>query len=254
MESCMNRRPRSILAPNASPMTMGGTLTYLVGARRVAVIDPGSDAPSHLDAIAAAVEGAESAVILVTHDHPDHGGGAPELAARLGAPVLEPAAGTLREGQVVSTDHGDLVALDTPGHTVYHACLHWPSESAIFCGDLMMGGLDTAVVAAPEGDVGDYLASLARLRRLAPEIVYPAHGPPFTDPPTDIDRYVRHREERQQQVLDAMAAGAGTPDEITDHIYGAALDPALRHVARGAVDAYLLHLRRTGRLGDGVSS
>jgi glyoxylase-like metal-dependent hydrolase (beta-lactamase superfamily II) len=250
----MNRRPRPVLAPNASAMTADGTITYLVGEKRVAIIDPGSAAPSHLESILAGVRGAESAVILVTHDHPDHIAGAQELAERLDAPVLEPGAGTLRDGQVVPTDHGDLVALDTPGHTVHHAALHWPAEDAIFCGDLMMGGLDSAVVAAPEGDVGEYLESLSRLRQLAPRILYPAHGPPFTDPAAALDRYVRHREERQQQVLDAVAAGAGTVDDIADRIYGAALDPALRHVARGAVQAYLLHLRRTGRVDTDVTT
>jgi glyoxylase-like metal-dependent hydrolase (beta-lactamase superfamily II) len=244
----MDRRPRSIPAPNASAMTAGGTITYMVGEQRVAIIDPGSAASSHLESIIAETRGAESVVILVTHDHPDHIGGAPELAERLNAPVLEPGAGTLREGMVVPTDHGELVALDTPGHTVHHASFHWPAEAAIFCGDLMMGGLDSAVVAAPEGDVGEYLASLARLRQLAPRILYPAHGPPFTDPTAALDRYESHREARQQQVLAAVADGAHTTDEITDRVYGPALDPALRHVARAAVQAYLLHLRRAGRL------
>jgi glyoxylase-like metal-dependent hydrolase (beta-lactamase superfamily II) len=246
----MDRRPRSILAPNASAMTAGGTITYLVGERRVAIIDPGSAAPSHLAAISAAVRDAASVVILVTHDHPDHVGGAPELAELLGAPVLEPGADSLRDGMIVPTDHGELVTLDTPGHTAHHASFHWPAEAAIFCGDLMMGGLDSAVVAAPEGDVGQYLESLTRLRSVAPRIVYPAHGPPMPDPTAAFDRYRSHREARQQQVLGAIAAGARTTDEITDRVYGSALDPALRYVARAAVEAYLVHLRRSGRLDD----
>jgi glyoxylase-like metal-dependent hydrolase (beta-lactamase superfamily II) len=249
----MNPQPRSFLAPNASPMTMSGTVTYVVGQRHVAIIDPGTAAPAHVDALAAAAADAEAVVILLTHDHPDHAAGAPELAMRLGATVLEPGAGTLRDGQRVHTDHGELVALATPGHTVHHAALHWPAADAIFCGDLMMGGLDTAVVAAPEGDVGEYLASLRRLRGLGARTIYPAHGPPFTDPETAIDRYIRHRDERQRQVLEAVAAGARTVDDITDRVYGSALDPELRQVARAAVEAYVLHLRRAGRLDDGVT-
>jgi len=42
---------RRILAPNPSPMTHHGTNSYLVGARRLAVIDPGPDDPAHLAAI-----------------------------------------------------------------------------------------------------------------------------------------------------------------------------------------------------------
>lgn len=244
----MQREPRSILAPNASAMTMGGTITYLVGDRQVAIIDPGSAATSHLDAIRTAVGDADASTILVTHDHPDHATGAPELAALLDATVLAPGDGSLRDGQLVPTDHGDLVALDTPGHAPHHASLHWPAADAIFCGDLMMGGIDTAVVAAPEGDVGAYLDSLERLRALAPRIIYPAHGPAFTDPPEALDRYVRHRVERQQQVLAAVHAGAHTAGEIADRVYGAALEPELRSFAIAAVHAYLQHLRATGRL------
>lgn len=244
----MQREPRSILAPNASAMTMGGTITYLVGDRQVAIIDPGSAAPSHLDAIAAAVGDADTATILVTHDHPDHAMGAPELAVRLDAAVLAPGEGTLRDGQVIPTDHGALIVLDTPGHTPHHASLHWPAGDAIFCGDLMMGGIDTAVVAAPEGDVGAYLDSLERLRRLAPRVIYPAHGPAFADPDAALERYLRHRIRRQQEVLDAVAAGARTPDQIADRVYGAGLDPGLRSFALAAVRAYLDHLRATGRL------
>jgi glyoxylase-like metal-dependent hydrolase (beta-lactamase superfamily II) len=250
----MNRRPRSILAPNASPMTMGGTITYVVGERRAAIIDTGSRAASHLDALARAVGNAETAAIIVTHDHPDHAEGAAELAARLGAPILAAAAGDLPDGLRLATDHGELVVLATPGHTPHHVALHWPEAHAIFCGDLMMGGIDTAVVAAPEGDVGDYLESLDKLRRLRPRVIYPAHGPPFTDPAAALDRYVRHREERQRQVLAAVEAGARSEDEVTAAVYGESLEPSLREFARAAVRAYVLHLRRTGRLNTDVTS
>jgi glyoxylase-like metal-dependent hydrolase (beta-lactamase superfamily II) len=250
----MHREPRAILAPNASAMTMDGTITYLVGERVVAIIDPGSAADAHLDAIAAAVDGADSITILLTHDHPDHAGGADPLATRLNAPVLGAAAGTLRDGQIVPTDQGELVALATPGHAPDHMSIHWPAESAIFCGDLMMGGLDTAVVAAPEGDVGAYLASLERLRGLLPAVIYPAHGPAFTDPEEALDRYVAHRVRRQAEVVEAVAAGARSAAEIADRVYGPHLEPGLRAFAVAAVEAYLAHLRRSGRLDEGTKS
>jgi glyoxylase-like metal-dependent hydrolase (beta-lactamase superfamily II) len=249
----MDRRPRSVLAPNASAMTMEGTTTYIVGRRRAVVIDPGSADPRHLDALADAVADAGHVEILLTHDHPDHIGGAPELAARLDARVLGPGGEALADGAGIVTDEGTLLALATPGHTPDHLAFHWPDVGAIFCGDLMMGGIDTAVVAHPEGDVGDYLDSLLRLRRLAPNIIYPSHGPAFTDPADAIGRYVRHREERQAQVLVAVATGARTPEEIADSVYGAGLEPGLRGFAVAAVRAYLSHLRRTGRLqGDTI--
>jgi glyoxylase-like metal-dependent hydrolase (beta-lactamase superfamily II) len=232
---------RWILAPNPSPMTLDGTRTYVVGRRRVAVIDPGPRDAAHLDAIADEV-GGSPAEVLLTHDHPDHAEGAAELAVRLGAPLLGMAAGTCAAGTVIPTDAGELRAIATPGHTADHLSFHWPATRAVFCGDLMMGGQDTALVADPEGRLGDYLASLARLGELAPAVLYPAHGPPFHEPVAAIERYVRHRAERERQVLAAHEEGARTVTDFVAAVYGPSLQPALRGAAAAAVRAYLRHL------------
>ena len=279
----MHLRPRSFLAPNASPMTMDGTITYVVGRGIVAIIDPGSADPSHLDTLAGVAGEARRAVIIVTHDHPDHSTGALELAERTGAALLgghagresgrgtagvrKPGPGSdtgsvrkstggaaraaggglLADGASVETDEGKLVIVRTPGHAPDHISLHWPAASAIFCGDLMMGGSDTAVVAAPEGELGAYLDSLERLRSLDASVIYPAHGPPFTDPDEAIDRYVEHRQDRLRQVQAALDAGARDVGKITDQLYGESLESGLRPFAEAAVEAYLAYLRATGR-------
>jgi glyoxylase-like metal-dependent hydrolase (beta-lactamase superfamily II) len=275
----MNLRPRSFLAPNASPMTLHGTITYVVGRSRIAIIDPGSDSPGHLDALAAVAGEADRAVIIVTHDHPDHSTGALQLAERINAALLgghagrgkdaksasgteartgkaaspasmgsgraarAAASGLLAEGISIDTDDGDLVVIRTPGHSPDHIALHWPDASAIFCGDLMMGGLDTAVVAAPDGDLGAYLDSLERLRSLRASVIYPAHGPPFTDPEEALNRYARHRRDRLDQVRAAIADGDRDAMSIADRIYGDSLEPDLHPFALAAVEAYLAYLR-----------
>ncbi len=242
---------RTVRAPNPSLLTLDGTRTYLVGRQQVAVLDPGPALPAHLAALAnVALEaaGARVVAVLVTHDHPDHAPGAAPLARRLGAPVLSVAAGTLRDGDRVETDAGALVALATPGHAPDHIAFHWPGQDAIFCGDLMLGGQATALVAPPEGDLSAYLASLARLDALHPRIVYPTHGEPFTDPAAAIAEYIHHREQRLAQVLGALASGEASADTVVMRVYGAALDPRLRAAATGATLAYLAHLQRLGRV------
>jgi hydroxyacylglutathione hydrolase len=229
-------------------MTLVGTRTYAVGVRRVVVIDPGPADGAHLEGIVADVAPGEIVAILLTHMHPDHEAGAGALSRATRAPTLSRAAGTLEAGQRIPTDAGDLVAVPTPGHTPDHTAFHWPVQAAVFCGDLLMGGLDTALVASPEGDLADYLASLERLRSLAPRIVYPTHGPAFTEPDAAIGRYIAHRREREAQVLVAIDAGAASAADIVDHVYGVSLDPALRSAAEAAVQAYISHLCRTGRL------
>lgn len=235
---------RTVLAPNPSPLTLEGTRTYLVGTRRVVVIDPGPADPGHLDAVAGEISDGVVVSILLTHDHPDHAAGAAPLAEKVDAPIHAVAEGTLAPGDVFDTDAGAIVAVPTPGHTRDHVAFHYPAGRAVFCGDLMTGGMETALVAPPEGDLGDYLDSLERIRALRPRVIHPAHGPDFTDPDAAIDAYVRHRRERLDRVRAAMAGGAATLDEIVDAVYGTALDPRLRRAAEGAALAYVEYLQR----------
>lgn len=240
--------PRWFCADNPSPLTLDGTRTYLVGTRRVAILDPGPPLPDHLDALGEALAAAESVTILITHDHPDHADGAAELAERVHAPVRRIRDGTLHAGAAVDTDAGELIALATPGHTADHAAFHWPARGAVFCGDLMLGGQESALVAPPDGDLADYLASLDTLRHLHPRVIYPTHGPPFLDAELALERYIEHRTQRLAQVLDALGDAGAASDAIVDHVYGAALGAGLREAATGAVLAYLRYLERQDRV------
>ena len=239
---------RSVLAPNSSPLTLDGTRTYVVGSERVVVIDPGSSDPGHLDAIADLVGDGVMVSVLVTHAHPDHEAGANALAEQFQCTVRMQGRGTLQENDQFSTDTGQLVAVATPGHTRDHVAFHWPEQEAVFCGDLMMGGHDTALVAPPDGRLGPYLASLDRLRQLSPRVIYPAHGPAFQKPEDALERYVRHRKLRLQQVERALAAGAQGADALLDAVYGDKLEAELRAPAMAALKAYLEHLQGLGKI------
>ena len=234
-------RPRTVLAPNPSAMTLDGTRTYIVGRVRTAIIDPGSSDPDHIEAIAAQASGG-NVVIIITHDHPDHSAGAHELSERLNAPVLRFGDGSLADDQLIDTDEGALIALHTPGHTPDHISLHWPAANAVFCGDLMMGGLDTALVAPPEGALGPYLASLDRIGTLSPAVIYPAHGPPFENADAALARYRAHRHDRERQVIVGLGDGPHSEEELMRRVYGDTVEPALVPYARAALQAYLEHL------------
>jgi glyoxylase-like metal-dependent hydrolase (beta-lactamase superfamily II) len=237
---------RTVLAPNAAPLTLDGTRTRLVGEDRVVIIDPGSADPSHLDTIVGMVAGRAVAAVVVTHDHPDHTAGAEELAHRCHCPVRTASRGTLRDGDHLESDGGTLVAVATPGHTPDHMALHWPAQAAVFCGDLMLGGHDTALVAPPEGRLGPYLASLERVRRLEPHIIHPAHGPSFESPDAALDRYIRHREIRLDQVRNALRQGLTSYPDLLAAVYGDTLEPELERAATAALKAYLEHLQGLG--------
>ena len=234
---------RWIRADNPSPMTLDGTRTYVVGTARVAIIDPGPRLPAHLHAVAQAVGDAAQATILVTHAHPDHDAGAPTLAAQLRAEIARPG-----NGHSIDTDAGELLTLATPGHTPDHVAFFLAAQRALFCGDLMTGGMDTALVSLPEGNLGDYLQSLERIRALDPAVIYPAHGPAFEEPQITIDRYLRHRMERIEQVVVALGEEPGTAEALVDRVYGTQLDRRLRRYAESAVEAYLAYLAAGGRV------
>ena len=234
-------------------MTLDGTRTYLIGVQNLAVIDPGPRLQQHSDAIVAAAGSAAAVSIVLTHSHPDHAEAAHDLADRLQAPILSAQARTLHDNQVVATDAGALVALATPGHTPDHFCFWWETERAVFCGDLMMGGLDTALVARPEGDLVDYISSLHRIRALDSRVIYPAHGPRFDQPAAAIDQYIAHREQRVAQVVEGLRDGPLSADELLDEVYGSQLDPGLRPYAESAIEAYLAYLHTQQRVRQAAS-
>lgn len=244
---------KTIVAANASPMTLDGTQTYIIGRERVAIIDPGPRLNEHLHAVADAVGGGVPVSVLLTHSHPDHAEGAAALAERLHAVLRSASMRTLHDGDVIHTDAGDLAAIATPGHTPDHFSFWWEAQRAIFCGDLLMGGMATALVARPEGDLSHYLESLRLLKALQARTIYPAHGPAFDDPAEAIDRYVAHREERIAQVVEGLKDGPLSADALLEQVYGSELDPRLRHYAETAVEAYLAYLRDQGRVREAAS-
>lgn len=240
---------RIIRAANPSALTLDGTRTHIVGRDRVAVIDPGPLLESHLDAVADTIGDGVVVSVLLTHRHPDHDAGAAALAARVNAPVLAIADGNLTDADVVETDAGALRVLATPGHTPDHAAFHWPAARLVFVGDLMLGGMDTALVAPPEGDLREYLASLGRVRALDADALVPAHGPAFDDPAAAIDRYVAHRHarlDRARKALEDVSAGGESLDALMRTVYGADLPPNLAGAARAALVAYLEYLAGSG--------
>ena len=235
---------RWVDAGNAGPFTLEGTRSYIVGQRRVAVIDPGPALPSHVAALAAKVAGAESVVLLLTHGHPDHAGAAPALAARLGAGILGASFRALGDQVAVDTDMGGLTALSTPGHARDHLVFHWQDQRVVFVGDLLLGAGETTWVGGYSGCVGDYLASLDRVESLGAGILLPAHGLPVFDPVSRLGRYRAHRRARVAQVERALAARPdASVDELLTEVYGESIPEGLLAAARGSLAAMIEHVK-----------
>ena len=157
---------------------------------------------------------------------------------------------SLSNGDRVPTDQGDLVVVETPGHSRDHLAVRWPETESVFVGDLLLGRGNTTWVGEYLGCVRDYLDSLDKIQALGPSVLYPAHGPPIQDPPAVLARYRRHRLERLMQVQEARARHPELgPRELAEFIYGGEIPKKLRNAAVRSVEAALYHLDRGGLPG-----
>jgi glyoxylase-like metal-dependent hydrolase (beta-lactamase superfamily II) len=265
---------RRLVAPNPSAFTFTGTCTYIIGEGDVGILDPGPNDDAHLAALLEAVAGERVTYIVVTHTHRDHSSlagrlrsatgaaivGARAHLARPGAPEGLDAAddqayspdAALAEGETIAFGGVSLTALATPGHAANHLAFALPRESALFSGDHVMAW-STSVVAPPDGSMGDYMASLEKLRARDDQIYWPGHGGPVTDPNRYVRALVSHRKQREAAILARLEAGPATIPEIVAKVY-VGLDLRLKGAAGLSTLAHLDDLIRRGLVARGAGA
>lgn len=220
--------------------------------------------------------------IILTHKHHDHVNGLPSVLALLARlwsgtpsfpaprihkfpllPVEDPSVEMLiqslsehsesdyrihplRTGQIMKGSDCTLHVLHTPGHTADSICLHLFEDNALFTADSVLGQ-GTAVFE----ELGTYITSLQSLLafKAQPEkdfqTLYPGHGPVVLDGTQLIQEYIRHRAEREEQVLGALSypnpSGTGWRlQELVAKIYANYPQDLWESAARGIT----LHLKK----------
>lgn len=256
-----------VVAPNPGRMTGPGTNTYLIGTDRLALVDPGPDDDTHLARLLE-LFGDRIGWVIVTHTHIDHSPLSRRLAAATGAEIVgfgPPPARigtgptgvdphdadfvpdrTLGDGERLELSDCRLEAVWTPGHASNHLCLEL--DGLLFSGDHVMSG-STVVIAPPDGDMAVYLDSLEKVKRRRLRRIAPGHGAMIDDPAAVLDDYLRHRIEREAQVLAVIEAAGDqgvTAESVVAALY-AEVPTDLHPVARYTVWAHFRKLSDDGR-------
>jgi glyoxylase-like metal-dependent hydrolase (beta-lactamase superfamily II) len=270
---------RALVANNPGPFTYKGTVSYIIGNGKVAILDPGPDDDAHIGALLDAVRGETVTHIFVTHTHRDHSPGVPKIKAATGAKVfaegphrlarplhigetrrLDASADMdfapdvkLKDGDVVSGDGWTMEAVTTPGHTANHMAYAFKESDLLFAGDHVMAW-STTIVAPPDGAMTDYMASLQKLARRNEPVYLPGHGAPVRDAKRYVQFLIEHRQGREASILHRLGKGAADIPTIVKAVY-IGLDPRLVGAAALSTLAHLEDLvARGGVATDGPSS
>ncbi len=262
-----------ICAPNASPYTFTGTNSYIVGNDEIAIIDPGPDNDRHFEALLQAINGRKTLSILLTHTHKDHCAAAKQLSQKLDAPIwfggqhqlsrpkrifeanllhracdwnLRPDK-KLKDGDCFKVDDITIKVIATPGHCANHLSFGIKGQKFLFSGDHVMGWNST-LVAPPDGSLKDYFKSLNKLMKQEWSHYLPGHGDEIADlGKKDAKKFVsellRHRENRNSQILKLAGNGPLKPGDIVNSIYPEAF-AKIRIAAMMTVMAHVEYLEQ----------
>ena len=264
---------RMLTAPNSGPMTFSGTNTYILGSGSdLCIIDPGPNDRQHYNNLLNLLKVETPSHILVTHSHLDHSESAKVLAQDFSIPILahgNPADARskfMKEILQNSKDIGGLEGLDqdfspdyyvsdgeilegngwtieilyTPGHLSDHLCFVYKEEDILFSGDLVMGWTST-LISPPDGDVGHYYSSLDKLLNRSEETYLPGHGEEIKNARAYVERLKKHRLERENQILTALAMGDASSLQIAYNLYQKLPEPIIRAGTRNVL-AHLINL------------
>jgi glyoxylase-like metal-dependent hydrolase (beta-lactamase superfamily II)/8-oxo-dGTP pyrophosphatase MutT (NUDIX family) len=217
------------------------TNAFLLGTGPTYLLDPGATDPAEQEKLFRILDEEQAraplTAVILTHHHIDHVGAAQVTADRYRVPIWAHAVtADLLRGQVeITRTLDDNAAIDlgasprgpgrwqmhallTPGHAPGHLVFHLPDYGLLLAAD-MVSTLSSVLVAPPDGNLREYLASLRRLQSLPLRLLLPAHGGPSARPDRVLQDALDHRLEREKQLLAALADGERTLADLVPEVY-----------------------------------
>ena len=119
--------------------------------------------------------------------------------------------------QQVAVGSRTLDAVHTPGHTPGHYVYAEQAAGLLFAGDHVLPTITPSIgfTVPPVADpLGDFMASLTKVRSLPDLTVLPAHGPVAPSSHARADELLAHHRERLDQCRDALAGGPRTAHQV----------------------------------------
>jgi glyoxylase-like metal-dependent hydrolase (beta-lactamase superfamily II) len=245
------------------------TNAYLVGTDSLYLLDPGASDPAEQQRLFEVIDrhlkesGQRLTAVVLTHHHRDHIGAATSCALRYNVPVLGhpltaralagkvDVSATLQGGSRLELGQAPdgsgpwhLEAIHTPGHAAGHLTFYEPCYQLLFVGDMI--SMLSSVLIPPDGDLAVYLDSLRLLQRYPARLLLPAHGSPSSRPALVLEENLKHREEREQQLVAALSGEPLAVPELAQKVYRG-LPAKLMQFAEMQVLAGLRKLQREGR-------
>ncbi|KAI8764641.1 beta-lactamase protein 2 [Biomphalaria glabrata] len=211
----LSQRVIRILGCNPGPATLQGTNTYIVGTgKRRILIDTGEpNVQEYIDLLKSSLakHSIDIQEIIITHWHHDHVGGVDSICKAFGTKfctskikresaadlsLLETSYNFIKDKQIFTTEGATLKAYHGPGHSEDHMVLKLEEDGAVFSGDTILGGSTTIIE-----DLYQYMQTLQDILGLEPTVIYPGHGPVIDKPLEVIKYYIKHRHDREQQII-----------------------------------------------------
>ena len=252
------------------------TNCFIVGKEEFVVIDSATTSEDELRKLIRLIDGFiekgyACKEIIVSHLHKDHFGGETKLRQHLrdkfeiDVPIsahritIESLEGIVEFDRAIQDNqtyklkdrdggHFELVSLHTPGHARGHLCFYDHEFGFLLSSDNIVGQ-GTVVIAPPEGNMIDYFESLERMKNLENlNFICGSHGAAIYDGKGKIEEYIKHRLDREEQVLQIAENNTLDHAEIAAQIYDG-LDDRLMPLAIATVEAHLEKLSAEGRIG-----
>jgi len=138
----------------------------------------------------------------------------------------------------------------SPGHCRDHISLYNEQKGILFSGDNVLRSI-TTWLGPPESNINDYITSIEQLQKLPNlKLILSAHGSPIENPQERLAEILKHRKEREQQVLNIIHENSEqgiSPKGIIKIIY-ANESRFLHTVARGWIVLTLKKLENNNQI------